>query len=118
MTWFNFIHADSREDDVEMLFGEYNPHLPIRSKNEVFVFYEEPFTLADCVVQIGAFPSLTQARKNNWGGEIPEGYKGHKIGKRFFWTYRPREHTGLDELIYALLDEFDLWNSLFCEEDK
>lgn len=35
------------------------------------------------------FPSLSRARKNGWGGEIPDGFLEWKRGKRKFITLKP-----------------------------
>ena len=80
---FNFIHKDSSEKDIDALFGPKEDH-------EVFVAIDDNTRLETLIVDhIKKFKSLTQARKNGWGGDIPLGFKAWKIGKTRFWTYKP-----------------------------
>lgn len=79
---WNFIHINASDRDIELLFE------PLTPEDEI-VRFSEPFNLSDCVVKMGVFPSKTQAKKNGWIGEIPQGFKEHKIGKKLFWTYIP-----------------------------
>jgi hypothetical protein len=40
------------------------------------------WTMANIAVEMGLFPSVGQARKNNWNGPIPEGFtEKNKLGK-------------------------------------
>lgn len=80
---FNFVHFLVPDETVEEMFGPFD-------ENDVTIKFEEPFTLADCVVEMGIFPSKTRARQNGWGGEIDRGFNAYKIGKRRFWTYWPK----------------------------
>lgn len=70
--------------DVERLFGPFEP-----GELEDIVWCPLNFTIEDIAVKIGAFPSKSQARKNGWHGHVPRGFKMHKIGKRYFFTYFP-----------------------------
>lgn len=74
----NFIHCDLPESDKELFFGPLD-------ENEKVIEFNSFSSLADIVVFIGKFPSLTQARKNGWDRPIPEGFSEHKIGKTKFW---------------------------------
>jgi len=73
----NFVYFTTSPYTRESLFGD----------EEVFE-YDDSFHLEHLVVFLGVFTTLTQARKNNWCGEIPRGYNEWKIGKRKFYTYR------------------------------
>jgi len=43
---------------------------------------QEHWTMAHLAVEMGLFPSVGQARKNNWDGPIPHGYTEKKnLGK-------------------------------------
>jgi len=79
---YHFIFFLTPKEKVEEYFGPFE-------KSDIFIFFEDPYTLANCVVEMGIFKSLTQARKNGWGGEIPRGYREWKIGKKRFYTYWP-----------------------------
>lgn len=74
----NFVYFTVGQKQIECLFG-----------NEEVILFDDAFHLEHLVVSLGVFRSLTEARKNNWSGDIPRGFKEHKIGKRRFWTYRP-----------------------------
>lgn len=73
----NFIHAEMPDSDKDLFFG------PIEDDDQFVVFAGE-MTMADLVVELGAFPSVKQARKNGWEKPIPAGFTAHKIGKRRF----------------------------------
>jgi len=82
----NFIHTNTTQRDKEMLFADWDNNLA----DEVFVDITSETKLEDIVVDhLKKFPSKSQARKNNWGGEIPMGFRQWKIGKIFFWTFKP-----------------------------
>ena len=80
----NFVHIDTTDEDIEALFGPFDA----QEKEMIFPFSGN-FNMEDIAVALGKFPSKTQARKNGWGGEIPQGFKEHKIGKTKFWTFVP-----------------------------
>lgn len=77
----NFVHKDTTDADLELFFG------PLES--ETFEDLADDEQLEHLVVRLGKFPSLNRARKNNWKGEIPVGFKAWKIGKTHFWTFKP-----------------------------
>lgn len=82
----NFIHIDTTDEDIEALFGPFEV-----GEKEAIVSIDDSWTMANIAVHLKKFPSITQARKNGWGGEIPKGFKEHKIGKTRFWTFIPIE---------------------------
>lgn len=80
----NFIHKDTTEEDKEGLFGPF--------EDDVFIEIDDTTKLEDLVVtHLKKFPSKGQARKNGWGGNIPMGFREWRVGKTFFWTYKPIE---------------------------
>lgn len=82
----NFIHKDTSTYDKLVLFGDMNNDIA----DEIFIEIDDFITLETIVVQhLKKFPSNTQARKNNWFGPVPSGFKEWKIGKTKFWTYIP-----------------------------
>jgi hypothetical protein len=70
---FNFI-KNIEERDKDLFFG------PLKSEDNFFII-EENWTMANIVVKCNIFKSLSQARKNNWGYKIPEGFTDIFIGK-------------------------------------
>lgn len=78
---FIFTEITIENSDIELFMG------PMTEDNwiDCIVFGEGQATMADLVVEIGAFPSKSQARKNGWDRPIPPGYSAHKCGKRRFW---------------------------------
>jgi hypothetical protein len=82
----NFIHNSTSQRDKEMLFADHDNDL----SGEIFIEIDDDTTLEDIVVDhFNKFPSRSQARKNNWSGPIPLGFKAWKLGKTFFWTFKP-----------------------------
>lgn len=71
---FNFIHSSLPETDKDLFFG------PIDSK-EQFIEFDDSWTMAHILVEIGVFKSLTEARKNNSAGSIPLGWTAISRGK-------------------------------------
>jgi len=61
---FNFIF-NIEERDKELFFG------PLLDTDE-FIEIQEGWTMANILVATGIFESLTRARKNGFGGEIPK----------------------------------------------
>jgi len=72
---FTFCHKDTLSDDLELFLG------PDPEKDTTFIKFDENFTMADIAVATGKFPSITQARKNGWNGDIPIGFTEKTIGK-------------------------------------
>lgn len=62
----------SKRDQLEAI-------LPF-SPDETWVAFDTA-AMADLAVVFGFFPSTSQARKNGWGGEIPDGYSERVFGK-------------------------------------
>jgi hypothetical protein len=83
----NFIHHELPKSDIKLFFGE----------DETAEEFNNFNTLADIVINLGKFSSITQARKNGWYKSIPSGFSEHKIGKTKFWTLN--KWDGCDELL-------------------
>ena len=68
--------------DVSLFFRE----------NDVINILPKETTMADIGVLMGLFPSKSQARKNGWDGEVPNGWT-EKIGigklRRSLWIWKP-----------------------------
>ena len=75
---FNFFQS-SRESDKELFFG------PL--KDEEFIEIGENWTMANVVVAIEIFPSITQARNNGYNKPIPEGFTQMSIGKKKYQVF-------------------------------
>ena len=78
----NFVLEGTSKEDLELFFGPLN--------GEEFSFFQDGDRLENIVMRLGKFKSATQARKNNWSGDIPKGFKAWKIGKTHFWTFDGR----------------------------
>lgn len=92
----NFISSNSEPADIPNLFGDMNGNVDV---GEEFAGFGLTDTLAHLTVRLGVFPSLGQARKNGWGGEIPYGFNEFHIGKRTFWVWKRQYSTQeLDEM--------------------
>lgn len=78
---FHFIKTGTPWSTIEDYFG------PIE-KDDVFIEITEMEGLEHLAVQMKIFPSINQARKNNWSGEISPGFQEHRKGKRKFFTYK------------------------------
>lgn len=65
-----------RESDRDLFFG------PLEENLAPFLELPPETTLADLVVTLGLMPSKGQARKNGWGGPIPDGFSEHRFGKK------------------------------------
>lgn len=75
---YNFF-SSSRESDKELFFGPLD--------DETFINIEENWTMANIVVAIGIFPSITQARNNGYNKPIPDGFNHLKIGKHKYQVF-------------------------------
>ena len=62
---FVFIHENVK-DDLDLFFG------PI--EDEEVVHFNDEWTMTHIMHHVGMFPSLTQARKNNWDKPIDSGF--------------------------------------------
>jgi len=71
----NFITPNISEEDKDMFFGPINP-------DDVFTIIEDHWTMAHVMHKAGAFPSVTQARKNGWDKPIPKGFTHIVSGKK------------------------------------
>lgn len=78
----NFVHESTSQEDLELFFGPLD--------NEEFTRFDDDVRVEHLVIMLGKFKSVTQARKNNWSGDIPKGFKAWKIGKTHFWTFDGR----------------------------
>lgn len=65
---------------ADQLFG------PLEEGEEIR-FIDSAVKLEHLAVIMGVFPSVTQARKNGWQGELPTGYNEMRRGKRVFYLY-------------------------------
>ena len=73
-------NGHERPTDLALFFGE---------QEEAFLL--EATDWADVLVQLGIFPSKSQARKNGRAGPLPPGFSEHKIGKNFVWLLNATE---------------------------
>ena len=85
MSGTNFIHKSRPKSDRERFFG------PI-DRDDTFIVFDDTWTMANIFVKMGLAPSLTQARKQGMGSEIPSGFtigreKAKNPGKNF-WVLR------------------------------
>lgn len=71
----NFIHELTPANDVLDLISP--------KPDEIMVTVTDDWNMEDVVVNLGKFPSKSQARKNGWTGPIPEGFNVWQIGKDF-----------------------------------
>ena len=70
---FNFIN-NIQERDKDLFFGPLQPE-------DKFIQIEPGWTMANIAVHCGFFTSLSQARKNGYGNNIPHGFFDKRIGK-------------------------------------
>ena len=75
---FNFF-SSSRESDKELFFG------PL--EDETFTEIGENWTMANIVVAMEIFPSITQARNNGYNKPIPEGFTHMSVGKKKYQAF-------------------------------
>lgn len=87
---FIFIHNKAKKDEVMGLFTGFDG---LFGKEDTIYQITDDSRIEDLVVVVGTFSSQTQARKNNWKGEIPKGYKEWKVGKKRFWSFIPIDDT-------------------------
>lgn len=71
---FNFIF-NIEETDKKLFFG------PLKEEDQ-FIKIEEHWTMANILVHVGIFKSLTQARKNGFANDIPVGFSDKHFGKK------------------------------------
>ena len=63
------------ESDFDLFFG------PLED-DDVFIVFPDDTKWQDIAVAFGIFGSKSQAKKNGWGGDIPDGFwNKEKIGK-------------------------------------
>lgn len=67
----NLIYKDLPASDRNLFF---------HGSNE-FIEFDDSWKMENIAVACGFFPSLTQARKNGWNGDIPQGFNFKKFGK-------------------------------------
>lgn len=76
----NFVSEDVTPVQIQQYLGGFEPE-EIR-----VIIIEDWWTIAHCLVEAGVFKSVTQARKNGFGGRIPLGYSELRVGKnRYFY---------------------------------
>lgn len=66
--------GDTLETDIDLFFG------PITDK-DIVLKMDGDIKWPDILVKCGIFKSKTQARKNGWDKDIPEGFTDHFVGK-------------------------------------
>ena len=71
MNEWNFVHENVDQIDVKLF--DMNPQ---KAK------FNDTHCLAHIMCWAGAFPSVSQARKNGWDKPIPFGFSEFKVGKR------------------------------------
>jgi len=71
----NFVHEDVSLTDLNLFMAPIHPE-------EEFVRFDNSWTMAQVVVHVGLFQSLTQARKNGFNKPIPSGFSQHVMGKK------------------------------------
>lgn len=71
----NVIIGNVPESDLDLFFG------PLET-DDIFVVFPTETKFPDIAVVFGIFSSKSQARKNGWGGDIPNGFwDKERIGK-------------------------------------
>ena len=92
MAFMNFISLNAPMGDAEKFFGDWDGVID----GPVQLFDPANETMAHLMVQAGAFPSVTMARKNGWNKPIPEGWSEAKVGKHTrIWIWNPVPGKGL-----------------------
>ena len=71
----NFITNNINEGDKDLFFG------PIES-TDIFIELKDNWSMAHIMKESNIFSSISQARKNGWDREIPEGFSKHMVGKK------------------------------------
>lgn len=61
--------------DKELFFGPIDPE-------DKFIEIQDHWNMAHVLHAVGIFPSVSQARKNGWNKEIPNGFTILKVGKK------------------------------------
>jgi len=67
---WDFVHEDVTPLDIGLF--EMAPNIS----------FNDTHCLAHIMCWAGAFPSVSQARKNGWGRPVPFGFSEFKVGKR------------------------------------
>lgn len=82
----NFVHEGLTGTDLDAMFGPFE-------EDELFIRFNDTNTqLASLMVKAGLFKSIGEARRNGWGGCVPEGLNCVRFGKRKLpiWMYKPK----------------------------
>ena len=95
---FNILIGFPTERDIEPCFQPMRelPVLlrnqrnlnPIRPREINFIKLPVESRWPNLLKEIGAFPSTSQARKNGWNKDIPDGWSEVKIGRRFIFVLK------------------------------
>ena len=72
---FNFIAKNTSSEDIDLFLG------PLEPEEETTFEIEERDIMAHLLFKAGVFPSVSQARKNGWNKEIPDGFTSIHAGK-------------------------------------
>jgi len=84
---FNFIIGDICEYWVNLLMTNQDGSKPVLN------YLSECSSMTDIVVAIGMFPSKTQARKNGFDRDIPEGSEEFYFSKKRFHVFTLKLNT-------------------------
>lgn len=68
----NFIDRNTSENDKALFFG----------LDENFIEIESHWTMAHVMHKAGVFSSVSQAKKNGWNKDIPDGFNEFIVGKK------------------------------------
>lgn len=70
-----------QQNDVRLLFRETDP----------VCLLEDGDTMLDLLTKTRVFSSRGQARKAGWDKPIPDGYTELRLGKTYFFLWKPTE---------------------------
>lgn len=73
----DFIKKDTSQKDIELFLGPVD-----KEQEQIFFEDKEGLTLAHFLAEAKIFPSISQAKKNNWDKNIPKGFSQFIIGKK------------------------------------
>lgn len=85
---WNMVREDADDFMVDAIFGPFE-------KDEAINFFPKNWNLEDVAVSIGLFSSKGEAKKNNWGGALPEGFTkryAKKLYRNVFLYIPPKKY--------------------------
>lgn len=71
----NFINKNTTDKDRDLFFGPIDPE-------DTFIEIQDHWIMAHILHAAGIFPSVSQARKNGWNKDIPNGFTILTVGKK------------------------------------